>query len=318
MTPKIIMDKVDEQEIEAKRQTILREHQYVDPNTPEEKKIMALLKEELISTDWAKDTFSDIQKMLVRYFSDSLSNIQNSLYVHDRTQQLLIDIATITKSKIVEGQENLKDFPKGSPVFLFTNHLGLYKLATIDPKEELGLGDVGVDKMYSLPLFHASNVPVAEALNDNLYIAAFEFPGRVGEIQKMAGGVIIRLEEEKDLLKDNVRGTDRLITQTRNFMDHHPNGALSILPEGKTSGKRAGKSSYDLDDFKTGAFVVAAALEIPILPVPQYFNPNSGFEVGILEPIYLTKNLTWEQLAVVATATQSKMQAWLNQQKINS
>jgi len=311
------MDKVDEQEIEAKRQAILRQHQYVDPNTPEEEKIMTLLQEELVSTDWAKNTFSDIQKMLVQYFHDSLSGIQDSHYVHDRTQQLLKDIAVRTNAKIISGQENLDGLTKGSPVFLCTNHLGIYKLATIDPKKELGLEDVGVDRMYSLPLFHASNMPVAESLKDNLYIAAFEFPGKVGEIQKMAGGVVIRLEEEKNLLHDSVRGTDRLITKTRKFMDEHPNGALSILPEGRTSGKRAGKSSYDLDDFKTGAFVVAAAVEIPILPVPQYFNPNSGFEVGILEPIHLTKDVTWEQSADIARATQSKMQEWLNQRKID-
>lgn len=307
--------KVDEQKIEAKRQAILREHQYVDPDTPEEKKIITLLKEELISTDWAKDTFSDIKKMLVEYFNDSLSNIQNSQYVHNRTQQLLDDIAARTKSKIVSGQENLNGLPKSSSVFLCTNHLGLYKLATINPERDLGLKDVGVDKMYSLPLFHASNMPVAEALNNNLYIAAFELPDKIGEIQKSAGGVVIRLEAEENLLNDGIGGIDYLITQTEKFRNDHANGALSILPEGRTSGKRFGNSSYDLDQFRTGAFVVAAALGITILPVPQYFNPHKGFEVGVLEPICLTKDTTRDQFADVARATRSKMQEWLNQRK---
>lgn len=303
---------------EEKRQAILKQHQYVDPDTTEEKKIMTLLQEELVSTDWARDTFSEIREMLIQYFNDSLSNIQDSQYVHDRTQQLLKNIAVRTNAKIVSGHENLNGFPKGSPIFLCTNHLGLYKLATINPREELGLEDVGIDKMYSLPLFHASNIPVALMLKDNLYIAAFEFPGKIGEIQKMACGVVIRLEAERDLLNDSVGGIDYLITQTKKFMDEHPNGALSILPEGKTSGKRSGNSPYDLEDFRTGAFVVATALEIPILPVPQYFNPNKGFEVGILEPIYLSNNMTREQFAGVARTTQSKMQAWLNQRKGSS
>ena len=301
-------------ELEVQRQEILRRHQVVE-DTPQERRILELLRDNLTSTEWSQDTFRDIRHLLVDYFKDSLLNIQDRRHIHDKTQELLSKIAARGNAKISSGQEHLDNFPKASPVFLLTNHLGIYKLATINPEKELGLDDAGVDSMYSLPLFHASGRPVADALGDNLYIAAFEFPGKIGEIQKAAGGVVIRLEEEEKLEKDTTAGIDHLTTRTRNFMEEHPNGALSVLPEGKTSGKKNGASPYDLETFRTGAFVVAARLNIPILPVSQYFDPDTGFEVAVHEAIYPSPDLNREQFEEVANLTREKMQAWLNKRQ---
>lgn len=302
-------------EFEQRRQEILREHQVVK-DTSEERRILELLRDNLVSTEWAQDTFGDIRNLLVDYYKDSLLNIQDRRYIHDKTQELLSKIAARGNAKISSGQEHLDDIPKASPVFLLTNHLGIYKLAIINPRQELGLDDTGVDGMYCLPIFHASNKPVADALGDNLYIGAFEFPGKIGEIQKAAGGVIIRLEREEELEKEfkgeTIEGIDHLITQTRNFIEQHPNGALSVLPEGKTSGKERGISPYDLAAFKTGAFVVAARLNIPILPVSQYFDPNTGFEVVVHEVIHLSPDLSREQFREVADSTREKMQQALD------
>lgn len=306
-----------EGEFERRRQEILRAHQIAaTASTPQERRISALIRTELLSTEWARETFADIRKLLIVYFKDSLLNTQNSQYVHDRTQRLLSEIAEKGEAKIVSGEEHLRTVPKKSPVFLMTNHLGLYKLATINPRTELGLDDFGAEKMFPLPLFHASNKPVADALGDGLYIGAFEFPGKIGEIQKAAGGVIIRLEDEEELEKELKRetkeGINHLTTQTRNFMEKYPYGALSVLPEGGTSGKRNGGSPYDLEAFRTGAFVIAARLNIPILPVSQYFDPNTGFELAVHEAIYLSPDLSREEFREVADSTREKMQAFLN------
>lgn len=316
MTEKPMTGGMLEKRIEDERQKILRAHQYaVTASTPQERRISALIRTELLSTEWARKTFADIRELLIAYFKDSLSNTQNPQYVHDRTQRLLSEIAERGKTKIVSGEEYLRAVPKKSPVFLMTNHLGLYKLATINPEIELGLDDFGAEKMFPLPLFHASNKPVADSLEDGLYIAAFKFPGKIGEVQKAAGGVVIRLEEEEKLEKNITAGIDHLTTQTRNFIEEYPNGALSILPEGGTSGKRNGGSPYDLETFRTGGFVIAARLNIPILPVSQYFDPQTGFEVAVFEPIYPNRDMNREQFTQMASSTREKMQKWLDERK---
>ncbi|MEK7113154.1 MAG: hypothetical protein AAB875_07655 [Patescibacteria group bacterium] len=316
MTEKPMNGGMLEKRIEDERQKILRAHQYaVTAGTPQERRISALIKRELLSTEWARKTFADIRELLIAYFKDSLLNTQNSQYVHDRTQRLLSEVAERGKTKIVSGEEHLGAVPKKSPVFLMTNHLGLYKLATINPEPELGLDDFGAEKMFPLPLFHASNKPVADALGDGLYIGAFEFPGKVGQIQKTAGGVVIRLAEEENLTSDGTSGIDYLTHQTKGFIERYPNGALSVLPEGGTSGKRNGGGPYSLETFRTGAFVIAARLSIPILPVPQYFNPQKGFEVAVLEPIYPNKDMNREEFTEMANLTREKMQKWLDERK---
>lgn len=122
--------------------------------------------------------------------------------------------------------------------------------------------------------------------------------------------MIIKLKEELEM-SNGQTGVETLISESRKFFAQHPNAALSILPEGKTSGKSNGISPYDLEEFRTGAFVVAAQLEVPIIPVTQKFI-NNKFEVKILKPIYLNNRTTKNEFADVAASTREEMQSHLN------
>jgi hypothetical protein len=62
-----------------------------------------------------------------------------------------------------------------------------------------------------------------------------------------------------------------------------------MYPEGGTSGKRNEGTPYDLDNFHSGTLVVAAELGLPILPVTQKLNPESGMELRISEPIFVKR-----------------------------
>ena len=294
---------------ESKRQEILRKHQIVE-RTNKEVVIRKLLQDTLTPDDQSKQTFRDFKKILIDYFTNSTQNIDDPKYIHDKTQSLIEKISTRGNTTIVSGTEFITDNLISRPVFIATNHLCLYKLAIINPNSDLGVDDAGVEEMYSLPLFHASNYPVAQLLRDSLYIAAYEFPGTIGKIQKAAGGVIIKLKEELEM-SNGQTGVETLISESRKFFAQHPNAALSILPEGKTSGKSNGISPYDLEEFRTGAFVVAAQLEVPIIPVTQKFI-NNKFEVKILKPIYLNNRTTKNEFADVAASTREEMQSHLN------
>ncbi|MDP3726790.1 MAG: hypothetical protein Q8Q96_00565 [bacterium] len=290
-------------------QEALIKHQPV-PEDPADRRIVNLIEREFTPTSWAQQTFVDIREMLVKYYRDSLQHPNDSGHIHDRTQKLLSDIAKRANTKIVRGGEYLRSLPKQSPVFLLTNHLGAYKLANVDPLEDLKI-DIGLRSMHALPLFHASNQVVAAVLRDNLYIAAYEFPGVIGEIQKSADGVIVPLEGTGRI--------DYLAEETRRLMQRHPNSALSVLPEGGTSGKRNGGGPYDLEPFRKGVFAIAYRVGCPLIPVVQYFDPNSGFELAILPRIEMTPpediEGAKEYFTQLADKTRVDMQAWLDQRK---
>lgn len=293
-------------------QEALTKHQ-PDPKDTDDRRIVNLIKRELAPTSWARQTLVDIRGMLVNYYRDSLQQLSDPGAIHDRTQRLLSDIAKRAETKIVYGEEHLESLPRQSPVFLLTNHLGAYKLANVDPLEDLGI-DIGLRSMHALPLFHASSKVVADVLGNNLYIAAYEFPGVIGEIQKSADGVIVPLEGTGRI--------DYLVEETRRLIQRHPNSALSVLPEGGTSGKRNGGGPYDLEPFRKGVFAIAHKVGCPLIPVVQYFNPNSGFELAILPRIEMTPPAdiegAKEYFAQLANKTRADMQAWLDTKKLPS
>ena len=69
MTEKPMNGGMLEKRIEDERQKILRAHQYaVTAGTPQERRISALIKRELLSTEWARKTFADIRELLIAYF----------------------------------------------------------------------------------------------------------------------------------------------------------------------------------------------------------------------------------------------------------
>ena len=63
------------------------------------------------------------------------------------------------------------------------------------------------------------------------------------------------------------RRIEEMVTAIKEKMKTHPNSAIIHFPEGGTTGKRSNSGLYDLEDFKTGIFVLAAQLGVPVVPV---------------------------------------------------
>lgn len=280
-----------------------------------EVRIRGVIEDQAFSTDLGRKMFDDSRSILTSYFGDALENVENTQYVHDFTQETLKQLAQTTNSRIVSGQEKLDSFPKGSPVFAATNHYSGYKLMDIE-QQEYGVNFPDMDYVVPFPFFFSSLSPVAEKLEDNLYDAHQKMPDIFGKIQEEAGLLVI--PKEGNSYEDIKRKTESMVAK-------RPNSLIVIFPEGETSGKRNSGSPYDLVGFHGGSFAIAQELGIPVIPVCQYFNPESGFEVGILDPVDFKdipqsddKDLRREYFSSKAEDVRKQMQSWLDQRQQSS
>lgn len=294
--------------------------QWPKPDDPKEIRIVDEIRKEFFSTEWARDTFDQARVIQIRHLKDSLSHLQDPVYVHDETQDILAELADITGVGIVEGKENIDVLPKGKAVLIVTNHLGSYKLNSLTPEElrEIGINGPVLPIFYPFPLYFSSMRPVAKKLENNLYEASFEYPGKVKEIYMASGSIEVPPPiEVKSLHQENqIKGrAPVLIESTKKLIREHPNAAIVSFPEGGTTGKRNGKGPYDMENFRGGSFLIAAAAGIPVLPVVQYFNPNSGFELKVFNPVFPEADKSKDYYQEIAKKTSDQMQAWLNQRK---
>lgn len=282
---------------------------------PLEERIRSLISSQAYSTEAGRQIFEDARKLQLNYFKNSLLNVSNPNLIHEKTQKLLHDIAKTTGAHIVEGEDILKTLPKGRPIFTETNHYSGYKLTAIR-QSELGVNYPEVDEIFPFPFFYAPIVPVADALGDYLYDAHLELPGELKRIQEGAGLLIV--PEDDGSFTGIKKETEKMISR-------HPNSLIVIFPEGGTSGKRNMGGPYDMDHFHGGSFAIAEALDMPVVPVYQYFNPDSGFEIGILEPVDFSNvpktgdlNLRKAYFSELAEATRARMQQHLDKRKQSS
>ncbi len=281
---------------------------------PLDQRIKNLIREQAFSTEGGREMFARSRQLLVDYFKSSLSALADPVAIHDITQVLLHELAKATNSRIVDGEENLKDVRKESPFFVISNHYSGYKLMDIE-QTELGLDLEEIDDVVPFPFFYAPIAPVADRLGDLLYDAHLELPGSLGKIQEEAGLLVV----PKD---DGSFGAIR--SRTQKIFSRRSNSMVVIFSEGETSGKRNKGGPYDLVEFHGGSFAIAEELGIQVLPVCQYFNPKSGFEVGILPPLNFVnppeakvenKDARIEYFDNIAQQTREKMQSWLNTRK---
>lgn len=259
---------------------------------------------------WSQGALVRVRDLQKSYLADAIAHVSDESYVHDQTQGTLAEISELLQSKIVAGEEFLKEIPKGAPVLIATNHFGAYKLTGIRPKEDLGVDIPNYDAMYPYPMYFAALHPVAESLGDNLYYASEDFPLVFGEIHTKAGFVHI---PPASVQLEGGR-TAFLINETREVVRKHPNAAIVNFPEGGTSGKYSGLGPYDLDPFKTGAYVIAGALGIHVVPVAQYFDPKNGFVLKVLKP-FVPPTAGKEELEKIAENNRSEMQQWFNEKQ---
>ena len=275
-------------------------------NDPKEIAIREKIENLVMQEAWAKDAFLKIQERQIAYLRDAVAHREDTEYVHDRTQEVLKEIAVLVKSKIVEGGELLEGVPVGSPALIATNHFGAYKLLGIDPKEDVGVDMGEYRAMYPYPMYFAALAPVAERLRDGLYYASNDFPGVFGEIHTAAGFIHVpALAESK---------TAALIEQTKEAIAKRPHTAIVNYPEGTTSGKPTGGGPYDLNAFKTGAYVIASQLDMPVVPVAQYFDPHEGFKLKVFKP-FIPEKTDKAGYEAYAHHDQIAMQQWLDGQR---
>ncbi|MBK9566109.1 MAG: hypothetical protein IPO37_13300 [Saprospiraceae bacterium] len=64
---------------------------------------------------------------------------------------------------------------------------------------------------------------------------------------------------------------------------------LGIYPEVGTSGKREGKSPYDLSAFRTGFAYLSYEFKIPVLPIVQVFDEFLNIHIKVLNPSFIKK-----------------------------
>lgn len=277
---------------------------------PKEVAIREKIKLAVLERQWARDAFSKIKALQIEYLKKTIANVENPGIVHDITQNVLEKISALLGSQIVEGAEALAKVPKGSPALIMANHFGAYKLTGIHPGEDLGVDIPGYDAMYPYPMYFAALYPVAKEIGDKLYYVSEDFPLILGQIHTEAGFIYVPPSSVE------VEGgrTMFLLEETREAINNHRNGAFVNFPEGGTSGKYSGLGPYDLDPFKTGGYVVAANLNIHVIPVGQYFDKDKGFQLKVLEPSIppITDREGYEE---IAERHRSEMQSWLNERQ---
>lgn len=267
----------------------------------DEVRITRLLENELTQKDWAKKYFEEAKKLQLDFFKSAL---QNKGDTHKNNQDLLRKLAEISNSRIVSGTENLNDLT--APAMIVTNHLGDYKLSSIKP-EELGL-KMGTDQIHPFPMYYSPYAPIAEKLDAQISAAHVKLPEPLDAIEEACDLVTI-------VIKEKGKTTEKLEEDTKSLFERKPKTVLVVFPEGGTTGKRNGGGPYDLEEFRAGAFVIAAHLGVPIIPAAKYFNPNSGYELGVLPYFKLENDQPYEYYKGKALNTQKDLQSWLDTKK---
>lgn len=255
----------------------------------------------LLSTESSKLMVKNARAKLEDFMSFSLKNTDNERIVHQKYVQLLPELAKTFKSHVASGEDNLKDLKEKKGVIVVSNHLGLGVLTIIDNQEG----------KYSVPLKEFAGFPVrlsalnllSEKLEKPLFETAIELPEPLLAIQKATSTITVPI--------DGTGRTQKLIENTSLIISEKDGAIVVMYPEGGTSGKRNNGGPYDLDEFHSGAFVVAQNLNLPILPVCQVLNPQNGLELHILKPIDL-KSGDSEYLRGVMQSVKVNMQEKLD------
>ena len=269
-------------------------------------RISGLIRDHVFSGSVGEKMMRASKDLQVQYYKDCLAHLGEPSFIHDRNQRVLKDLAKVTNSKIVEGEEWINDFPKASPALILLNHFSVYKLTGIE-QAELGVHYAKIDVIPPPPIFSSSVFPVAEKLQDNLYDAHLQLPGALGQIQEEGGFISVP--------PGAVDQFGLVLQETKDFIASHKNSLIVSYPEGGTSGRTNNGGPFDMLDFRKGSFAIASQLDLPILPIAQYFNPDSGFEIGIFKPMVLEKNKPREYYKEVADNTRNQMQTWLDKRK---
>lgn len=256
--------------------------------------------EKLITTSWSKEVMKKTKEEQENFFKFSFSHLQKPQEILRRHRKLLAKLNKISGTRIVAGEEYLDKLKNERGIIIVTNHFGIAKLTRIDNSE--GRFPIPIEVFEPFPLRYASLFLVSERLDGNLYETAIELPGALNKIQEACGTLTIPPVGEKR--------TETLIEKVEKLVEKDSRAVMVMYPEGGTTGKRNNGGPYDLGKFHSGAFVVSAKTRTPILPVCQAFNPEKGFEVKILEPIFLEEE-DLGKISDIMETTKASMQSRL-------
>lgn len=251
----------------------------------------------LLSTEWASKAIDDLRQRQEEFLKLVMGNTSTSEKLRDTYGKLLAELADSVRAGIASGWEFVEKVRGQKGVIIITNHLGMAKLTRIDNKNRNF--PVELDEIEPFLARHVAIVRVAELLNAPLFETAIELPSPLLEVQKACGVITVAPEGEGR--------TEKLIKDVQRTVQQNPGAVIVMYPEGGTSGKRNEGGPYDLDTFHKGAFAVAAQTGLPILPVCQFFNPESGFELHILEPLRLGES-DLDNLDQIKESTKAAMQ----------
>lgn len=257
--------------------------------------------QDLLSTELSKSVIGDLRHNLENFFGFAFQNLNNPQAIRENYDTLLPQLSDSAHAKIAEGEKNIEALRSENGVIIVTNHFGLGALTIIDNSS--GTYPVDLDEFPGFPVRLAGLRLVSEKLEKPVYEAAIELPEPLLTIQKATPTLIVPIT--------GTGRTEKLIQDTKDAMQG--SGAVIVMyPEGGTSGKRNNGGPYDLDEFHSGAFVVASQLGLPILPVCQVLNPNSGLELHVLSP----KNVgsaDANEIKEVMNQTKAEMQSKLQE-----
>lgn len=290
---------------------------HADIRDPLEIRIRGIIRDLVESDPFGAGAMAIIRKLQKSYFVWSLHNLDKPEKIYHNTQVLLGAISLATHSKITEGMELLDQLPSGKPVFVVLNHFGINKLTTLQP-QELGLqpdevktiNGVIAEEIYPFPMYYAAMHPIAEKLGVDLSEAHLKLPGqKLTALQKAAGLIVIPEETGQfDVIKQ----------RTFDVINARPNTAMVIFPEGKTSGKSNQGGPFDtIEHFHSGVWGIATelakdGLTVPVLTAYQYWNPESGFKVGVVNIDTPRPNTTKDEQKELARNSRQKMQQALD------
>lgn len=278
-----------------------------------ERRIIEVMKEEILVTDASKETFSQLEDDVKSNWQKAYDRLGDPVVVRRIFQEGTQSSAKIAKVNIEEGEELVKSLNPKNPLMIVSNHLGTFKLISMLPEELKQRGVAGQQLpsiYYPFVTYYMPFQPIAERIGNGIYEASFEQPGKLGQLFREAGNIDV---PPQPFAQDRV---DTLTNDTKDLISNAPNSALVVFPEGGTTGKRSNGRIYNLEKFHKGAFVIAAKLGMPILPVAQYFDiQRGGFDLRIFEPFSLDQSVTVDEIDEAASNTQGKMQEWLDTKK---
>jgi hypothetical protein len=269
------MEVPNTQDKSTQEKRILRQN----TNSPEDQRITKLVFD-LLSTPWAKEMAASIKTKMEVFFDGAFKNIESPQKINDSYRSSLTELGIVTKSHIESGKENLDVLNDARGAIIVTNHFGLYKATMVENSN--GRYPVKLDNISPFPVRMIALQKLADDSGIPIFETSVELPSPLLEIQQACNSVTIPID-----------GTGRTAKLTEDVDQKIKDVGKSMFvtyPEGGTSGKRNLGGPYDLDNFSSGAFVVAKELGLPIIPICQYFNPESGLELHILEPKHIEKS----------------------------